>query len=312
MTQQAPHKSVLQEEAVAALAIVPNGIYVDATFGRGGHSRSILKQLGSQGRLLVLDRDVEAITEARKLANEDARVICAHTAFSDLAETCSQYDLLGEVNGVLFDLGVSSPQLDNPERGFSFLRDGPLDMRMNTVSGTTASEWVNSASEKEIADVLYRYGEERHSRRMAKAIVIERTETPITNTSRLAEIIKVANPAWEKDKHPATRAFQAIRIFINQELEEIENTLPQAVEILAEQGRLVVISFHSLEDRIVKHFIADQASGDHFPRDLPIPAAQLNPTLKKIGKAQKPSASEINNNPRARSAVLRVAMKSGS
>lgn len=312
MTQQAPHKTVLQQEAVAALAIVPDGIYVDATFGRGGHSRLILQHLNEEGRLLVMDRDPEAIEEAIKLSDEDKRVISTHAPFSSLATTCQQHNVFGQVNGVLFDLGVSSPQLDNAERGFSFMRDGPLDMRMDTQSGQMASEWINSASEQDIADVLYRYGEERHSRRMAKAVVAERADQPITSTLRLAEIIKAANPAWEKDKHPATRAFQAIRIFINEELEEIESALQQAIDVMTDGGRLAAISFHSLEDRIVKRFIAEQASGDKYPRNLPIPAAEIKPNLKKIGKAQKPSAEELSTNPRSRSAVLRVAEKVGS
>lgn len=311
MTQQAPHKTVLQEEAVSALAIIPDGIYVDATFGRGGHSRSILAQLNASGSLLVLDKDVEAIAEAIRLAEKDKRVIYAHTPFSRLLEICQQYDLAGKVNGVLFDLGVSSPQLDDPDRGFSFMRDGPLDMRMNTETGITAAEWVNKAAEAEIADVLYHYGEEKHSRRMARAIVKARQEAPITTTARLAEIVKEANPAWERDKHPATRAFQAIRIYINEELDEIRLALQQAIDVLAIGGRMAVISFHSLEDRIVKRFIAEQARGDRYPRGLPIPADQLNPVLRKVGGAEKPSKTEIESNPRARSAVLRVAEKIG-
>ena len=312
MTEQAPHKTVLQQEAVAALAIVPDGIYVDATFGRGGHSRLILQHLNEEGRLFVLDRDPEAIEVANKLTEEDRRVISTHAPFSSLADTCQQHDVFGEVNGVLFDLGVSSPQLDDAERGFSFMRDGPLDMRMDTQSGQPASAWINSASEQDIANVLYQYGEERHSRRMARAVVTERNEQPITNTLRLAEIIKEANPSWEKDKHPATRAFQAIRIFINQEFEELQSALGQALDVMTSNGRLVAISFHSLEDRIVKRFIAEQASGDKYPRHLPIPADAIKPNLKKIGKAQKPSAEEISSNSRARSAVLRVAEKVGS
>ncbi len=309
MSEQAPHKTVLQEEAVSALAIIPDGIYVDATFGRGGHSRSILAQLNSNGRLLVLDKDLEAIAEAARLAEKDKRVIYAHTPFSRLSEICQHYDLAGKVNGVLFDLGVSSPQLDDPVRGFSFMRDGPLDMRMNTESGITAAQWISKATETEIADVLYHYGEERHSRRMARAVVKAREEAPITTTAQLAEIIKEANPAWERDKHPATRAFQGIRIFINEELDEIRSALQQAVDVLASGGRLVAISFHSLEDRIVKRYIAEQASGDRYPRGLPIPADQLKPVLRKIGKALKPAKAEIEMNPRARSAVLRVAEK---
>jgi 16S rRNA (cytosine1402-N4)-methyltransferase len=309
MEQRSHHESVLLEEAISGLAIVSDGVYVDATFGRGGHSDAILSKLGEKGRLVVFDRDPDAIEVANKLAAADSRVEVVRSAFSELGSVIETLGLHGKVNGVLFDLGVSSPQLDNPDRGFSFMRSGPLDMRMDPDQGVSAQQWINSAREKDIADVIYKYGEERHSRRMARKIVEERTESPITDTGRLAEIIKHANPAWERDKHPATRAFQGIRIFINNEFGEIESGIAQALGCLKIEGRLVVISFHSLEDRIVKKFISRQTKGDNFPRDLPVMSSELSPTLKSIGKAAKAKPQEVSANPRARSAVLRVAEK---
>ncbi len=307
MEPSSVHDSVLLKESIAALAIVPDGVYIDATFGRGGHSKAILSLLNERGRLLVIDRDPEAIEVATNLAALDSRVTVLDSPFSGIQAVVENEGLLGEVNGILFDLGVSSPQLDDARRGFSFMRDGPLDMRMNPGSGVSAAEWINSAKEKEIADVIYKYGEERHSRRMAKFIVAERAKSEITSTGRLAEIIKAANPAWEKEKHPATRAFQAIRIFINDEFSEIEAALDQSISCIRVGGRLVVISFHSLEDRIVKKFISLQTKGDEFPRDLPVMTSQLNPKLRAVGKALKASVLEVRKNPRARSAVLRVA-----
>lgn len=309
MEQSSFHESVLLEEAVEGLSILPDGVYVDTTFGRGGHSAAILAELGEAGRLIVFDRDLEAIEVASELASKDSRVTVVHAPFSELRDTVATMGLSGRVDGVLFDLGVSSPQLDNPERGFSFMRSGPLDMRMDTSQGINAAQWINSASEKEIADVIYQYGEERHSRRMARRVVEERNVNPIIDTGRLAEIIKEANPAWERDKHPATRAFQGIRIFINNEFAEIEAAIAQAVGVLKVNGRLVVISFHSLEDRIVKKFISLQTKGDNFPRDLPVMSSQLSPTLRAVGKAQKARPQELARNARARSAVLRVAEK---
>ena len=314
MAEKPLHQSVLEQEAVAALCIGPDGIrpdgiYIDATFGRGGHSRQILQGLGAEGRLLALDRDPEAIAAARTMQRQDSRLEVAHATFSQLAEIAEAGDLCGQVDGILFDLGVSSPQLDDAARGFSFMRDGPLDMRMNPGVGQPAAQWINSATAGEIADVLYRFGEERHSRRIARRIVSARESGPITATGRLAEIVKQAHPAWEKDRHPATRTFQAIRIFINKEFEEIERGLEQAVTVLKTGGRLAVISFHSLEDRIVKKFIMRQVRGDHYPRRLPVPAARLEPRLKPVGKAVRAGAPEVANNPRARSAVMRVAEK---
>lgn len=309
MNTSAQHETVLQEQAVAALSLKADGSYIDATFGRGGHSREILRQLGPAGRLLVFDKDPQAIDTAHALAREDSRVSVRHGAFSSLQSVAESEGMLGRTAGVLFDLGVSSPQLDDARRGFSFMRDGPLDMRMDPSTGISAEQWINTAPQQEIADVLYQFGEERHSRRMARAIVSHRQEQRISRTGQLAEIIKQANPAWEKDKHPATRAFQGIRIFINGEFDELEKGLEQALAVLAVGGRLVVISFHSLEDRIVKKFIALQTKGDNFPRDLPVTQDMLNPTLKSIGKALRPTAEEIQRNPRARSAVMRVAEK---
>lgn len=309
MNTSATHETVLQEQAVASLSVMADGCYVDGTFGRGGHSREILRHLGPAGRLLVFDKDPEAIAIAEQIQQSDHRLSVTHGPFSQLQQTAREASLNGKINGVLFDLGVSSPQLDDAGRGFSFMHDGPLDMRMNPEEGISAREWINSASQEEIADVLYQYGEERHSRRMARRIVELRKEEPITRTAQLAEIIKHANPAWEKDKHPATRAFQGIRIFINGEFDELAKGLEQALAVLAVGGRLVVISFHSLEDRIVKKFIALQTKGDNFPRGLPVTQDMLNPKLKSLGKAIRPSHEEVARNPRARSAVMRVAEK---
>jgi len=309
MINDAAHETVLMQEAIDGLSIREEGVYVDATFGRGGHSQLILKHLGADGSLVVFDRDPEAIEVANRIRAKDERLLIARSPFGEIETRLVALGLSDGVDGILFDLGVSSPQLDNAERGFSFLRDGPLDMRMDPTSGQSAAEWVNSAAEKEIADVLYEYGEERHSRRMARRIILERAEKRITTTGELAEIIKEANPAWERDKHPATRAFQGIRIFINDELGELERGLEQALRMLKVGGRLVVISFHSLEDRMVKKFIAKQSKGDSYPRGLPIPQDMLNPTMKSIGKRVKAGALEVDRNQRSRSAVMRVAQK---
>ena len=303
------HQSVLLEQAVDALVTDKDGFYIDGTFGRGGHSRLILERLSDRGRLLVIDKDQKAIEEACSLQEQDKRVIVAHHSFADIESLADTHGVRGQVSGVLLDLGVSSPQLDDAERGFSFSRTGPLDMRMDTSQGITAAQWIAEAKEEEIARVIYEYGEEKFSRRMARAIVREREEAPITDTLRLAEIIKHANPAWEKHKHPATRAFQAIRIFINNELKDLEQALTGIVEVLRTGGRMVIISFHSLEDRLVKQFVSKQERGDDFPRDMPVTQSQLNPTLKKVGKPIKANTEELEENMRARSAVLRVAEK---
>ena len=309
MSERPQHETVLLEAAVAALLEDGAGFYVDGTFGRGGHSRRILQGLQPQGRLLAIDKDPEAIRVARAELGTDTRFEVVQGSFSRLAELVASAGLTGKVSGVLLDLGVSSPQLDEAQRGFSFIQDGPLDMRMNPEEGQSAAEWLASASEQEIADVIYRYGEERFSRRMARALIEHRKLQPIATTLQLAEIIKQANPAWEKHKHPATRAFQGIRIHINRELEDLQSVLQQALDVLRVGGRLVVISFHSLEDRIVKQFINKQSKGDDYPAGVPVQYADLNPRVKKIGKAVKADDDEVRVNPRSRSAIMRVAEK---
>ena len=255
MSQEFKHITVLLNEAVAALVQDKSGFYVDGTFGRGGHTALVLEQLAEDGQILGIDKDPEAIKHAHKRFENEPRFSIAHGSFAQLQQFVTERDMQGKLDGVLLDLGVSSPQLDDASRGFSFLNDGPLDMRMDTTQGESAADWIARADETEIADVIYTYGEERFSRRMARAIVAHRAENPITTTGQLAKIITEANPAWEKGKNPATRAFQGIRIFINRELEDLENCLDQALDMLKVGGRLVVISFHSLEDRIVKRFI---------------------------------------------------------
>jgi len=304
------HVTVLLQEAVDALVTDPSGFYVDGTFGRGGHSGKLLNALADDGQLMAIDKDLEAIDFAQNRFGDDARFSIAHGSFARLEEFAQQRDQLGKVTGVLLDLGVSSPQLDDPSRGFSFQHDGPLDMRMDTTSGESAAQWLSYASEQEIANVLYTYGEEKFGRRMARAVVAEREKAPIETTARLAQIIKDANPAWEKGKHPATRAFQAIRIQVNCELTDIEECLQGALEALEVGGRLVVISFHSLEDRIVKRFIRKHVKGDdHLPQGIPYTNDMLRCRLKDISKKVKASKHEVDENPRSRSAVMRVTEK---
>ncbi len=303
------HQTVLLHEAVDALIVDPRGYYVDGTFGRGGHSQLILSRLSTAGRLLGIDKDPQAITEARKLYESDKRFDIEHGSFAGLADVVNTRQMEGRVDGVLLDLGVSSPQLDQAERGFSFLRDGPLDMRMDTRSGTTAAEWVNTASEAQIAWVLKVYGEERFAKRIAAAIVYERQKVAIERTQQLAEIVAAANPAWEKSKHPATRAFQAIRIHINNELGDLEAVLDQALTVLKVGGRLVVISFHSLEDRVVKRFIRRHERGDELPPGVPVIDAALNKRLRSLRKAVRATDFEVSDNIRSRSAIMRVAEK---
>ncbi len=303
------HQSVLLQQAVDALVTDESGFYIDGTFGRGGHSKRILEKLSGEGRLLVVDKDPEAISEAEKLKQQDSRLIVAHCSFAQIADLADNHGVSGNVSGVLLDLGVSSPQLDEAERGFSFSKDGPLDMRMNNAEGMTAQEWLASAREEEMARVFFEYGEERFSRRIARAIAEERKQTSITGTLQLAELVKQAHPAWEKHKHPATRVFQAIRIHINNELGELEQVLSSIVGILRTGGRMVVISFHSLEDRLVKQFINREQRGDDFPPDMPVTQSQLNPRLKRVGKQVRADVAEVSENVRARSAVLRVAEK---
>lgn len=303
------HYSVLLQESVAALVQEPDGVYVDGTFGRGGHSRAILATLSDKGRLYAFDKDPEAIKVALALAAEDARFSVWHDSFAALRQRLEAAALTGKVNGVLLDLGVSSPQLDNPERGFSFMRDGPLDMRMDTTRGESAAEWINRAEEDEIAFVLKEFGEERFAKRIARAIVMERAKQPFERTKHLADVVTAANPKWEREKHPATRAFQGIRIYVNAELDDLTLALDAALDVLAPGGRLVVISFHSLEDRIVKRFFRDQARGKDFPKGLPVTAKMLEQRLRLIGKANKANSDEISENIRSRSAVMRVAEK---
>ena len=311
MTSSYNHITVLLDEAIAALAVQPAGRYVDGTFGRGGHSRLILQTLGAEGRLLGFDKDPLAIAAGQALAAEDGRFVVVQRSFAELGAELQARDLAGQLDGVLLDLGVSSPQLDDPERGFSFMKDGPLDMRMDPSRGVSAATWIASASEEEIARVFKEYGEERFAKRMARAVVNRRAEQPFERTADLASVLTVANPAWEKGKNPATRAFQGLRIFINNELGDLEQGLEAALEGLAVGGRLVVISFHSLEDRIVKQFMRRQVKGepDNLPRGLPIIPEKFIPRLKLIGKPQFASAAETRANPRSRSAVMRVAEK---
>ncbi len=307
MREQTEHQPVLLEEALAALNVNHAGRYVDGTFGRGGHSAAILDALGEEGRLLALDKDPAAIEAANQRFAGDPRFLIRQDSFAMMNAQVEALGWTHQIDGILLDLGVSSPQLDDARRGFSFQKDGPLDMRMNPQQGQSAAEWLAEAREQDIATVLKEYGEERFAKRIARAIVQARKEKAITTTKQLSEIVAAANPAWEKGKDPATRSFQAIRIYINRELDDLDEVLQQTVEMLKPGGRLVVISFHSLEDRRVKRFMRDAARGDDFPPDLPVMQAQLNPDLRLIGKAVRAGEAELEQNPRARSAVMRVA-----
>lgn len=314
MSEQFSHISVLLHESIEGLAIKPDGIYIDCTFGRGGHSRQILSHLGENGKLYAIDRDPQAIQEAEKI--QDPRFTIIHGPFSDLATYLKTYALEGKVDGILMDLGVSSPQLDDPERGFSFMRNGPLDMRMDPTSGQSAADWLAVADTSDIAWVLKTFGEERFARRIANAIVAHREDLekePLRTTKQLADLIAQASPVKEKKKHPATRSFQAIRIYINSELDEIAAALDASILALKPEGRLSVISFHSLEDRLVKRFIKKQSKGPEIPHGLPLTEEQIkelgSPALKPVGKALKPSSGEIEQNARSRSSVLRVAQR---
>lgn len=303
------HQSVLLPEVLENLGIKSDGIYVDATFGRGGHSQAILSALGPNGRLLAMDKDPDAIRYAKQNFSHDTRFSIQQGSFAELEKFLVNKNVYGKVHGILFDLGVSSPQLDDASRGFSFMRSGPLDMRMDTTKGISAANWIATVSEKELATTLWEYGEEKFSRRIAKAIVTAREENPIVETKALADIISAAVPIREKGKHPATRSFQAIRIVINRELEDLKIGLDQSVGALEKSGRLLVISFHSLEDRIVKHFIQHHEHGDPLPRGLPVKQGSFIQKLKRLGKAIKPSLKEMALNPRSRSAILRIAEK---
>ncbi|WP_444917993.1 16S rRNA (cytosine(1402)-N(4))-methyltransferase RsmH [Microbulbifer sp. JMSA003] len=301
------HRSVLLREAVDALVTEPDGFYIDGTFGRGGHSASILEHLGPNGQLVGVDKDPQAVEFAEQRFAGESRFSIWHGSFADMDKAAGQ--AAGKVSGILLDLGVSSPQLDQAERGFSFMQDGPLDMRMDTSRGISAAEWVNTEAEAEMARVFKEYGEERFARRMAAAIVKRRLEKPFERTLDFAEVVKEANPAWEKGKHPATRVFQAIRIHINGELDDLQSALDKSLQLLAPGGRLVIISFHSLEDRMVKRFIREKERGPQLPRGLPIMDSQIAKSLRSVGKAVKANTVEVDENQRSRSAVMRVAEK---
>jgi len=303
------HIPVLLDETLEALAIKADGIYIDATFGRGGHSAAIVQRLGAQGRLIAIDRDAAAADCAAQLFASEPRFHFVRAGFAELESIATQLAIAGRVAGVLLDLGVSSPQLDEAERGFSFMRDGPLDMRMDQRESQTAADWLAQVSQEALRDVLRDYGEERFAGRIAGAIVKEREERPLLTTRDLTELVERAVPKREPGKHPATRTFQALRIFLNRELEQLEQALQQALAILAPGGRLAVISFHSLEDRMVKRFMRHQATADHLPKRLPIQHLALHAPMRLIGKAIAPGAAELARNPRARSAHLRVAEK---
>ncbi|MXR36460.1 16S rRNA (cytosine(1402)-N(4))-methyltransferase RsmH [Craterilacuibacter sinensis] len=306
------HRTVLLAEAVDALAVRPDGVYVDCTFGRGGHSRLILSRLGPEGRLIAFDKDPEAIREAEQLAQQDTRFTIVHEGFETLERELARLNIAA-VDGVLMDLGVSSPQIDDGRRGFSFRFDAPLDMRMDTSRGLTAAQWLASADETEIREVIKTYGEERFARKIAAAIVAQRDESPLTTTRELALLVAKNVHSREPGQDPATRTFQAIRIHINGELEELNRVLPQAGRVLAEGGRLAVISFHSLEDRIVKLFMRDAATADKLPAWVAVRAVDIGEApLKIIGKPVRASSDEIAENPRSRSAIMRTALRTAT
>jgi 16S rRNA (cytosine1402-N4)-methyltransferase len=302
------HRAVLLQESVTTLITNLDGNYVDGTFGRGGHSQLILDSLGENGQLLGVDKDLEAQVVADKLVSEDSRFKFFHGSFAQLPGQLTEIGMPA-VDGILLDLGVSSPQLDESERGFSFSNDGPLDMRMDTTRGETAAQWLAVARVEDIIRVLREYGEERFAKRIAGAIVEAREEEAIVTTARLAKIVSEANPQWERHKHPATRSFQAIRIYINRELDDLRDLLDAAIDLLVVGGRLVVISFHSLEDRMVKRYMRDMSRGDKIPAGVPVLDSDLNKRMKLVGKAVKASADEVSSNVRSRSAVMRVAEK---
>jgi len=300
------HVPVLLEEVIAGLAIRADGVYLDGTFGRGGHSRAILARLGPAGRLLALDRDPDAVRAAQQLVGEDGRFLIARRSFGGLRDFVAEQGLLGRIDGLLLDLGVSSPQLEDASRGFGFRADGPLDMRMDPDSGQSAAHWLASASEQELAEVFWRYGEERHARRIARAICEQRVEQPLLGTGELAALVSAAVPRSPPGRHPATRIFQAIRIFINAELDELAAALAGVRDVLAPGGRLCVISFHSLEDRIVKRYLRAASRVDPALAGLPVVPASAEPFLRLPARAIRPAAAEISRNPRSRSAVLRI------
>ncbi|WP_339668717.1 16S rRNA (cytosine(1402)-N(4))-methyltransferase RsmH [Dasania marina] len=306
------HETVLLHEAVDALLGDDDqrlhGSYADGTFGRGGHSAEILKRLSEHGRLIATDKDPQAIATGKEFEQQDSRFAIVQGSFADLKNFIADKNI-ASLDGILLDLGVSSPQLDQAERGFSFMRDGYLDMRMNPDAGQSAAEWIAEAKVPEIRKVLKEFGDERYALRIAEAIVAERDKNPITTTLHLQKVVAEAHPAWERGKNPATKAFQGIRIFINNELGDLEDLLNQALDLLSIGGRLVVISFHSLEDRMVKRFIKQQVRGDVLPAGVPILDSQLNKRMKQIGKAVRAGSAEVEGNVRSRSAIMRVAEK---
>ena len=309
MSSVPEHISVLHVEAVEALNIMHNGFYIDATFGRGGHSGQILERLGEDGRLLAFDCDDQAIAHAADLYGHDERFAIVKSNYSEMTAAVPAHGYKGNVDGVLFDLGVSSPQLDQAERGFSFDKSGPLDMRMDQSAGQPVSSWLPTVTADELAQIFRDYGDERYARRIARHVVEAVKQKPVTDTVELAEIIKAAHPRWEKHKHPATRCFQALRIFINSELDHLKVALESCIDLLRPGGRIVVISFHSLEDRIVKRFFRGPDKNAGLPRGLPVADNDTPWVLKKIGGAVRPSKDEVADNPRSRSSIMRVAEK---
>ena len=307
MSGEVTHRPVLLEEALQGLNIKANGHYVDGTFGRGGHSGALLACLNQEGHLLALDKDPAAIAEAEHRFGDESRFTIRQASFANLKQEVMSMGWLGQVDGILLDLGVSSPQLDDATRGFSFQQQGPLDMRMDPSQGQSAADWLATAREQDITRVLKEFGEERFAKRIARAIVTARQEQAITTTGQLAAIVATAVPTREPGKDPATRSFQAIRIFINKELDDLKACLDDVLDVLKPGGRLVVISFHSLEDRLVKRFIREQEKGDSYPPDLPVTQVQLHPRLRAVGKPVRPGDEEVSTNPRARSAIMRVA-----
>lgn len=303
------HKSVLLHESINALAIKSDGVYVDGTFGRGGHAREILKSLASNGKLIVVDKDAQALEVAHDLAQNDSRVLVYYSSFADIDLIAKEFDVVGKIDGILLDLGVSSPQLDQADRGFSFMQDGPLDMRMDNNSGQSVAQFLQTVDEKLLADIIWRYGEERFSRRIAKNIIEARAQSPIVTTHDLVKIIEKSIPYREKHKHPATRTFMALRIFINRELEDLQVFLDKTYDVLAIGARLAIISFHSLEDRMVKQFFMKQLRDD-LPRGLPIKSDATKAKFKWVSKKLRATEDERNNNIRSRSAILRVVEKS--
>lgn len=302
------HQPVLLNEVIEALDIEPGGIYIDCTCGRGGHSIAILGKLNKKGRLIAIDKDLEAVTVVQKRLQKDRRFLIKQYSFADLIQLTDSLNLTGRIDGMLLDLGVSSPQLDDPQRGFSFLKQGPLDMRMDRTRNTTAAQWLASVDESKLAEIIKTYGEDRYAKRIAKTIVSARNRFPIQTTRQLASLISDSVPVRERDKHPATRTFQAIRIFINSELQDLNKVLKQSLDVLNKGGRLVVISFHSLEDRIVKRFIRNHSMALQAPRGLPVVEnAESAAQLRIVGRAQRASKAECQSNPRARSAILRTA-----